>query len=108
VLAAPRACHLLRQVSVADRDDCWLADVNPPFPGKTFDFGIDDVSRVIIASKWQGASLFDNRGDPIPVYVVRVLGQRDVSSRLESDQVALMLWGFLSTRSMDVEGGGGA
>jgi hypothetical protein len=92
-LSAPRICNLLAPVSIAERDDCWLADIDPPFAGRNFGSDIDAISRVIIATKWKGYSLFDTHHEIIPVYVARILDGHETSGRaFGADQIRVILW----------------
>lgn len=91
-VSAPRTCHLLTRISAPDRDDYWLAQVDPPFPGLYF--GEDDViSKVIIATKAEGQTLFDRHRDYIPVYIARILDEAVIAeSKMLPDQLEVMLW----------------
>ena len=96
-LSGPRTCNLLARVNVAGRGDCWLSEVDPPFPGGRFGLGSRDISKVIVATKWQGDSLFDCDRNSIPVYVARIVDELAPSSEtVRADQLELMLWGVLA------------
>jgi hypothetical protein len=93
-LAAARTCSLVAPVSAKERDDYWLAEVDPPFRGQAFGLGGDDISQVVIASALLGYPLSDIRNSTIPVYVARIIDPSVISSKtLKPDQIALMLWG---------------
>jgi hypothetical protein len=93
-VASPRSCRLLSRISAPDRDDYWLAQVDPPFPGRYFGEGENEISKVVIATKLEGYSLFDRERNSIPVYVGRILNDSVVSEcAMRPDQVEVMLWG---------------
>jgi hypothetical protein len=95
-LAAARACRLLAKVSAAERDDYWLAEIDPPLRGQAFGLGARDISEIIVATRLSGQSLFDIRHFPIPVYVARITDPSVAATRtLRPDQIELILWGDL-------------
>jgi hypothetical protein len=96
--SSPRACQLLGLISAPDRDDYWLARVDPPFagarPGEN-----DPISEVIIATKFVGQTVFDTRSY-IPVYVARVLEKSAILKReILPNQIEVMLLGLLWPKS---------
>ena len=93
-LAAPRTCRLLARVSAVERDDYWLAEIDPPLRGQAFGLGGRDISEVIIATRLKGHSLFDNSDAPIPVYVARITDPSVVvNKKIMPGQIELILWG---------------
>ena len=92
-LSAPRTCHLASQVNVGERDDCWLAQVDPPFLGQHFGLGADLITDVVIATRLPGVSLFDEERIDVPIYVARILDPDGIAKRtLEPEQIELILW----------------
>jgi hypothetical protein len=91
-VSAPRSCRLLTRISAPDRDDYWLAQVSPPFPGRYF--GEDNViSKVIIATKAEGQTLFDRHRAYIPVYIARILDEAVITEcKMVPNQLEVMLW----------------
>jgi hypothetical protein len=93
--SAPRVCNLLASVRVGDRDDCWLAEVDPPFSGRELGLSTDKISRIVIATKWEGYSLLDGSREAIPVYVARILGGDEAPGRtIGASQISVILWCF--------------
>lgn len=94
--SAPRTCHLIAPINVGNRNDCWVAEVDPPFIGQPFGLGAKDIDRVIVASKWDGISLFDENRIDIPVYVVHIRDPSVTTNRsLGSEEVEVMFWGIV-------------
>lgn len=90
----PRTCRLLANVSASDRDDYWLAEVDPPFIGQQFGLAAEDITEVIVATRYRGQSLFDMHSRTIAVYIARILDRRVVATKtLEPGQTELILWG---------------
>jgi hypothetical protein len=92
-LSAARTCRLLAQLKAEDRDDYWLAEVDPPFLGQHFGLGAVDISDIVIATKLKGFSLLDSEAATAPVYVARILDRNVIATRtLKPDQAELILW----------------
>jgi hypothetical protein len=61
-LSAPRTCRLVALLRAADRDDYWLAEVDPPFIGQHLRSGADDIADIVLATRFKGFSLFWSQG----------------------------------------------
>ncbi len=82
----------MAHVDATDRDDYWLAAVDPPFMGQRYGLGASDISEVILATKFAGHSLFDER-KIIPVSVARIVGGGiRPSETLGPEQMEVILW----------------
>jgi hypothetical protein len=78
-------------VDATDRDDYWLAAVDPPFIGQRYGLGASDISEVILATKFAGHSLFDERRI-IPVSVARIVDGGICPETLRPEQIEVILW----------------
>jgi hypothetical protein len=84
----------LAPVRADDRDDYWLAEVDPPFIGQHFGLGAEDISEIIIATRLEGQSLQRLKDEITPVYVARVLSEEvRRTKRMRAGQTELILWG---------------
>jgi hypothetical protein len=93
-IAASRTCRLLARVSAVERDDYWLAEINPLFRGQPFGLGARDISEVIIATRLSGQSLGYAHDRTIGVYVARITDPDVFATKtLRPDQIKLILWG---------------
>jgi len=92
-LGRERVCRLVTPISAEDRNDYWLAEVDPPFPGRSSGREPHGFSHVIVATKWKGQSLLDTDLKFIPVYVLRILDCEVIATRIcGPDQMSLFLW----------------
>ena len=92
-LSSRRSCTLLGRLIAPDRDDYWLAKVDPPFLGQHFGLGATEISDVVVATRLRGLSLFDQERPDVPVYVARILDHNVITSRtVQPNQIELILW----------------
>jgi hypothetical protein len=68
-LADVRRCQYLDRVSLGQRHDLMLVSIEPPLIGQQFGLGGHDVSRLIIAPRHRGVSLFPISEWPVHVHV---------------------------------------
>jgi hypothetical protein len=69
-------------------------EVAPPFAGQDLGLGAEDLTEVLIATKWVGQSIFDSGRRETPVYVARLLSRNRLSSgRVEPEDIQVLLWG---------------
>jgi hypothetical protein len=93
-IQGPRTCRLLEKMSAPDRDDYWLAVVDPPFIGQHFGLGAEDVSQVIVATRLKNYSLVHPSPGAISVYIARIADANVVRTKTirSPDQIQLILW----------------
>ena len=84
-LQTPRRCWRRQRLKSGNRSDDFLViKVDPAIPGKPFGYA-DDMDTVIVATRWEGDSLFPINTFPDrqpPVYVCRILID-DIETRTE-------------------------
>jgi hypothetical protein len=92
----PRACWIKGQRRYGDRDDCMLVAIKPPVAGQPYGLGGEDVFHLLLATKWEGQTLWPVSQWPVHVYVLRLL-DKSTSNQLEFDstQAQLIDWGEL-------------
>ena len=92
-LSAERTCRLVAPLKAEDRDDYWLAEVDPPFLGQHFGLGAEEISDIVIATIIAGLSLLDPEQAMLPVYVERILDRNVIATRtLKPGQAKVILW----------------
>lgn len=93
-LEQTRQCTVVRRLRFNTGKECVLADVSPPIPGPQFGF-IEDIVRVLLAVRHEGASL--SPIDEFPCFVFVTIPLTDIDSRevIEKDEVQIVAWGEL-------------
>ncbi len=74
-LSLPRACWTKARLRNEIRDDYMLIDVDPPVIGQPYGLGSEDITQLIIATRWKGCTLFPVTEWNCSVYVVRILDE---------------------------------
>jgi hypothetical protein len=68
--------------------------IDPPLLGQLF--GMDDIDRLLISSKWTETSLYPVSRWPLPVYVMRIIDESILrAGSFRKDQVELIAWGMI-------------
>jgi hypothetical protein len=92
----PRACWFKSRLRDAGRDDCMLVAIDPPVIGQPYGLGGEDIYYLLLASKWQGRTLWPISEWPFPVYVLRPLRKSILhDSEVDHTQMQLIEWGLL-------------
>lgn len=72
-LEEPRACSRLQRIPGRSGDDFLLVKVDPPITGQQYGLGAQDIDRLVLAVRHEGASLFSISSWPVFVHVARLL-----------------------------------
>ena len=89
----PRACRVIRRLHSELRDDLALVEIEPPLPRHVYDTE-EDVQWLILASRYQGATLFPVTEWPLSVYICRLKGRdKPESDTIVSDNLTIVDWG---------------
>lgn len=95
-LRDPHACWRRQRLRDNVRDDYLLVDTMPPIPGQKYGLGDKDISRLILASRHQGVTLFPVTEWPAHVYVFRILDEALLEQAIfQPDQVEMIAWGII-------------
>jgi hypothetical protein len=95
-LADVRSCWRGKRLRDGHRDDYLEITIDPPLIGQLFGLGATAISRLLIASRLRGFSLFPVNEWPVPVYIVRILDDHIVESGyFTAGQVQLIAWGMI-------------
>jgi len=89
----PRACHVVRRLRSELRDDLALVEVLPTLPRHVYDTD-EEVRWLVLASRYQGASLFPVSEWPLSVYICRLKGKDEPESdTIASEDLKILDWG---------------
>ena len=95
----PRACWIKARVpdpAHPERDDCALVGIEPPVIGQPYGLGAEDIFLLLLASKWDGHSLWPVSRWPAPVYVLRSLSKSILhQTEVDHTQTEIIDWGML-------------
>lgn len=95
-METPRACWRLRRLASDVRNDLLLIRIDPPVIGQRFGLGNQDIDRVIVATRHQGASLFPISEWPLYVHVARLLAPLpDNQTQVPSTALQSIAWAEL-------------
>jgi hypothetical protein len=72
-LENPRGCKCIKRVRSDGRDDLLLIRVNPPLTGQPYRLGARDMDTLLVATRYEGDSLFPIKEWPVFVHVARLL-----------------------------------
>jgi hypothetical protein len=92
----PRACWCKGRLRDASRDDWMLVAIEPPVIGQPYGLGGEDIYYLLLATRFQGQTLFPISEWPPSVYVVRLLNKSIIDQReFDYTQTQLIDWGVL-------------
>lgn len=92
----PRACWIKGRRRYGDRDDCMLVAIEPPVIGQTYGLGSEDIYHLLLATRWEGQTLWPISHWPTHVYVLRPLDKSVIDQpAIDSAQAQLIEWGEL-------------
>ena len=91
-LEIPRRCWRVRRISTDSRDDLLLLKIDPPLIGQKYGLGSHDIDLILVATRYDGSSLFPINEWPVFVHVIRSLidnpEQRNKLSHGEFESIA--------------------
>jgi hypothetical protein len=92
----PRACWIKGRRRYGDRQECMLVAIEPPVIGQPYGLGSEDIYHLLLATRWEGQTLWPISHWPTHVYVLRLL-EKSVMNQPETDsaQAQLIEWGEL-------------
>jgi hypothetical protein len=92
LFAEPRHCWRVKRLTTATRRDLLLVKVDPPLPACELRLHTADLDLFVVATRFQGSSLFPIRSWPVYVHVARVLVEnvvdRDTLKKGEFESIA--------------------
>lgn len=92
----PRACWRRKRLRASIRDDYLLVDITPPLIGQEYGLGEKDITKLILATRHQGVTLFRVTEWPAHVYVYRILDEAILRQEVfEANQVEMIMWGIV-------------
>ena len=96
---APRKCRVISRLRSELRDDLALVEVDPPLLSTIYDTG-EDIHRLVLGARHQGASIFPVAEWPLAVYICR-LSEADghVSDAIASEKLSILDWGEIRQTS---------
>jgi len=91
-----RACWLEGRLRDSSRDDYMLVRIDPPLIGQPYGLGDRDIERVLLATRHAGRTLFPVTEWPAFVYVLRVLDDTVLKTKMFSaNHVQMIRWAIL-------------
>lgn len=90
----PRACRIRRRLRNTVRGDIALVEVDPAIPTAAYKTD-KPLSELLLASKWQGVSLFPVTMWPTPVYVGRLAHPAAPVPENIDDAFVVLDWGLV-------------
>lgn len=101
---APRACHILRWLHNAVRDDLALVSVHPPIPKEVYHTD-RDLAELMLGPHLHGESLRTMNSDPVYVYICRLNYQDEPIPDNVHDNFVILDWGAVyKTEGAALEG----
>ena len=92
-LALPRACWTKGRLRGRTRDDYMLIEVDPPVIGQTYGLGGEDITDLIIVTRWKGYTLFPVTEWGCSVYVIRILDETIMETlSFAAEQIKMIAW----------------
>jgi hypothetical protein len=93
-LTTPRACWQKARLKDPARDDHMLVEIEPPVIGQNYGLGSQDITNLILSSRYEGFSLFPVKEWPCHVYVSRILDATVIRTlAFTRDQIEIIAWG---------------
>lgn len=95
-LALTRACWSRGPLRGGARGDHMLVDIQPTVIGQTYGLGGQDISTLVLSSRFDGYTLFPFRKWPCPVHISRIL-DCGVIGRMAftAEEVEVIAWGLI-------------
>ncbi|HEX5054994.1 MAG TPA: hypothetical protein VFX02_00705, partial [Gammaproteobacteria bacterium] len=101
-----RACYKGRRLMDGHPDGYMICEIDPPIAGQSYGLGEQNISKVIIASRHSGYSLFVIREWPAYVHVARlVVGIPDNNFFIAKNDIVSIGWGELYESSAAAKAG---
>lgn len=73
-----------------------LVAVEPPVAGPPYGLGTENICYLLLATEWEGCTLWLPSKWPIPVYVLHLLSTSDIDqTEIDQSQAQLIEWGEL-------------
>jgi hypothetical protein len=95
-LSQPRACWKKARLHDRARDDYLLVEIKPVLVGQSFGLKEQDISSLILSTRYQGSTLFPITEWPSHVYVTRVLDETVLQTlSFTEDQIELIAWAMI-------------
>jgi hypothetical protein len=95
-LTAPRECWSKARLRNEIRDDYMLIEIEPALIGQPFGLAREDITQLIISTRFQGETLYPITQWPVSVYVSRILDETILRTLLfDKNQVELIAWGMI-------------
>jgi len=95
-LATLRACWRKARLRDEVRDDHMLIEIKPPLIGQAYGVGSQDITRLLICSRYQGFTLFPVTEWPCHVSIARILDASITKTLVFTrDQVEVIAWGMI-------------
>lgn len=95
----PWECHPLGRLSWYDRDDLMHISITPHIPGNVYRAsGVRGrIRELVIASRFEGHTLFPIIEFPLPVYIAVILNDTfRATGRARDNDLALADWGVMA------------
>lgn len=103
-LTRPRACWIKARLRDPVRDDYMLVEIQPVLVGQSFGLGDQDISRLILSTRFQGFTLYPITEWPSNVYVTRILDEDVLRTfSFTKEQIELISWAALFQTLVDAE-----
>jgi hypothetical protein len=85
-----------------NRDDLLLIRIEPPLLGRQYNLPIDEVEKIVIASRHRGMTLFPNTKWPAAVYVLALLRDNtETTKELKENECRLIAWADIYQTELD-------
>jgi hypothetical protein len=102
-LASPRECWEIKRMRDAIRDDYMLTSMEPLYR-ECVGIGYRDVSKVIVATRFKGDSLYRTTSWPCHVYVFTMADENiESQSEFRPTQIRMVAWAMLFRTGAEAE-----
>jgi hypothetical protein len=103
-LTQPHECRKIKRISTGCRNDLLLIKIEPPLIGQQYGLGDKDIDDLIIATRFQGDSLFPVKKWPVYVHLARPLikGIENIDY-IRDDEFEVIAWAELYPTKKDAE-----
>lgn len=95
----PISCYKRKRLDGPHKDGYILCDIDPPIIGQPYGLGSLDIDQVIIASRFEGISLFPIIEWPAYVHLARPLVQQiQLKDSIEKNDIELIAWAEINNK----------
>ena len=89
-----RKCFIKERLKVEKRDDYLRVSIIPTIVGQQYGLGDKEIEDIVLATRFDGHSLFPVSEWPMPVYICRILNEKIINSgKAKASDLEIIAWG---------------